>query len=47
MLLFQDFLIALNIVISVVVDYFNRIKDEDKADALLIAQQVLYVRERR
>lgn len=38
---------VLNIIISVVVDSFNRIKNEDEANALLTQQQVLWVRKRR
>eukprot|EP00485_Elphidium_margaritaceum_P010070 CAMPEP_0202692280 /NCGR_PEP_ID=MMETSP1385-20130828/6693_1 /ASSEMBLY_ACC=CAM_ASM_000861 /TAXON_ID=933848 /ORGANISM="Elphidium margaritaceum" /LENGTH=1814 /DNA_ID=CAMNT_0049347777 /DNA_START=122 /DNA_END=5566 /DNA_ORIENTATION=+ len=38
---------VLNIIISVVVDSFNRIKNEDEANALLTPEQVLWVRKRR
>eukprot|EP00484_Ammonia_sp_Unknown_P007624 CAMPEP_0197073220 /NCGR_PEP_ID=MMETSP1384-20130603/210494_1 /TAXON_ID=29189 /ORGANISM="Ammonia sp." /LENGTH=1825 /DNA_ID=CAMNT_0042512053 /DNA_START=142 /DNA_END=5619 /DNA_ORIENTATION=+ len=38
---------VLNIIISVVVDSFNRIKNEGEANALLTPEQVLWVRKRR
>ena len=38
---------VLNVIISVVVDSFNKIKNQDEANALLTPQQVLWVRKRR
>ena len=38
---------VLNVIIAVVVDSFNKIKNQDEANAMLTPQQVLWVRKRR